>query len=190
MKKNLFALILLAGFAACNTNTGSPKAALDGMFTAMKNGNMDDMKKFITKSDVAMMEAAEKMMTNIDPETMAKMKAKMTEEFKDKAKTVSYSLKNEKIDGDKATVDAEVVENGKTTSHSFTLVKEDGAWKISLSDPGNDMFNSMKGNMGPEKPDLKNAMEKLNSIPPDSLKMMMNKGLQALDSFQKMHNKE
>ena len=184
MKKIILAVCMVTAFAACNTNdAGSPSAAVDGMFNAMKSGNLEAMKKFITKADVAMMETAEQMMNNVDPEAMAKMKAKMTDEFKDKVKDIKYSLKNEKIDGDKATVEAEVVEGGKTSSHNLALVKEDGAWKISLSNPGNDMFGSMKGDMGPDKKDLNDAIEKLKNMPPDSLKAMMNKGLQALDSM-------
>ena len=191
MKKIILALCLITGFAACNTNeAGSPSAAVDGMFTAMKNGNIEEMKKFITKSDVAMMETAEKMMNSVNPEALAKMKTRMVEEFKEKAKDVKYSLKNEKIDGDNATVEAEVVENGKTSSHNLALVKEEGAWKISLTNPGNDMFNSMKGDMGADKHDINDAIEKLKSMPPDSLKAMMNRGLQALDSMDKMMKKQ
>ena len=182
MKKIILAICLITGFAACNNNdAGAPTAAVDGMFTAMKNGNLVEMKKFITKADVNMMETAEKMMSSVNPEALEKMKTKMTEEFKEKAKDVKYTLKNEKVDGDKATVEAEVVENGKTSSHNLQLVKEDGAWKISLSNPGNDMFNSMKGNLGAGKKDINDAIEKLKNMPPDSLKAMMDSVSRMLD---------
>ena len=107
----------------------------------------------------------------------------MADEFKEKVKNVSYKLKNEKIDGDNATVDAEVTENGKTETHAFNLVKEDGAWKIALSKSGDGMFNSMKGDRGPGEPDLKEAMEKLNKMDKDTLKMLMEKASQVLDSI-------
>ena len=191
MKKIILAVCLVTAFAACNTNdAGSPSAAVDGMFNAMKSGNIEAMKKFITKSDAAMMETAEKLMSSVNPEALAKMKAKIIEQFKEKAKDITYSLKNEKIDGDKATVEAEVVENGKTSTHNLALVKEDGAWKISLSNPGNDMFGSMKGDMGPDRHDMNDAMEKFKNMHPDSLKAMMYKGLQALDSMDKMMKKQ
>jgi hypothetical protein len=47
------------------------------------------------------------------------------------------------------------------------------------------MFNSMKGNMGSRKGDLKDGLEKLQKMDPDTLKMFIKKGLQALDSMKK-----
>ena len=189
MKKIIVMLCLAAGFAACNGKTdqaSSPTASIDAMFTAMKNGNMDDIKKFITKNDIAMIESAEKLMNSIDSGAIQKMKSKMGDEFKAKVKDVKYTLKNEKIDGDKATVDAEVTEEGKVNTHTFNLVKEDGDWKISLMNSGgNGMFNSMKGNMGPDNNDMQKGLEKLQKMDPGSLKMLMNKGMQALDSLSK-----
>jgi len=191
MKKLVLILSIMTGFAACSsTDSNSPTAVLDGMFTAMKSGNMDDIKKFITKSDVNMLETGEKLLNSVDPEAVKKMKTKMSEEFKEKSKTVSYTLKNEKIDGDNATVEAEVTENGKTSSHKFDLVKEDGAWKIAITKPGNEMFNSMKGNMGPDNKDLEEGLEKLKNMPPDSLKMLLNKGMQVWDSLDKANKKD
>ena len=149
----------------------------------MKTGNMEDVKKFITKKDVAFLESAEKFVTSVDPDAVKKMKARMGDEFKARVKDVKYTLKNEKVDGDKATVDAEVTEEGKLNTHTFNLVKEDGAWKISLLNSGDGMFNSMKGNMGPDSKDIEQGLEKLKNMDPDSLKMLMQKGLQALDSM-------
>ena len=196
VKKLLFAGCLITCFATCKQPASPPTAVLDGMFTAMKNGNIDEMKKYITKSDVAMLEAVEKFMTNIDPEGIKKIKDRLTEEIKANAKTVEYSFKNEKIDGNRATVEAEIVQHlpdsvggTKKSSHTFELVKEDNTWKIALAKPGNEMFNSMKGNMGSQKGDLKDGIEKLQKMDPDSLKMLIKKGLQALDSMDKKKNK-
>lgn len=186
MKKVILMLCLAIGFAACNSKTdqGSPTAAIDAMFTAMKNGNMDDIKKFITKRDVEMLESAEKLMNSIDSGAIQKIKTKMGDEFKNKVKDVKYTLTNEKIDGDKATVDAEVTSEGKVDKHTFNLLKEDGTWKIALMNGGGDnMFNSMKGNMGPDTKDLEEGLERLQKMNPDSLKMRLKKGLQALDSL-------
>jgi len=193
MKKIIVLLCIAVGFAACNgkTDQGSPTAAIDAMFTAMKNGNMDDIKKFVTKKDAAFLESAEKFVTSVDPEAIQKMKAKMGDQFKEKVKNVKYTLKNEKVDGDKATVDAEVTEEGKVQTHTFNLVKEEGAWKIALLNSGDGMFNSMKGNMGPDSKDMEEGLEKLKNMNPDSLKMLMKKGLQALDSLSdKMEEKK
>ena len=189
MKKIIVLLCLVTGFAACNTKTDqtSPTASIDAMFTAMKNGNMDDIKKFITKKDVAFLETAEKFITSVDPDAIKKMKTKMGDEFKAKVKDVKYTLKNEKVDGEKATVDAEVTENGKIETHTFNLVKEDGAWKISLLNSGKDgMFNSMKGNMGPDSENIEKGLEKLKNMNPDSLKMFlkkMEKSMEKMDSM-------
>jgi hypothetical protein len=110
MKKIITACCLLLCFAACKQEpTNPPTVVLEDMFTAMKKGNIEEMKKFITKSDVAMLEAVEKFMTKLDPEGISKLKARMTEELKDKSQHIEYSLKNEKIDGDHATVEAEMV---------------------------------------------------------------------------------
>jgi hypothetical protein len=195
MKKLIVLFCMAAGFAACNNKTdqgSSPTAAIDAMFTAMKNGNMDDIKKFITKKDIAFLESAEKFVTSLDPDAVQKMKTKMGDEFKTKVKDVKYTLKNEKIDGDKATVDAEVTQDGKLDTHTFNLLKEDGEWKISLLNSGDGMFNSMKGNMGPDSKDLEKGLEKLKNMNPDSLKMFLKKvekGLGNLDSMNiKMEN--
>ncbi len=193
MKRLIAAFALLVCFAACKQEPDNPPTVvMENMFTAMKNGNIDDMKKFITKGDVAMLEAAEKFMTNLDPEGIQKIKTRMTEELKENAKHIEYSLKNEKIDGDRATVEAEIVTkdtaavNGKKlTKQTFELVKEDNAWKIALTKPGNEMFNSMKGNMGSRKGDLKDGLERLQKMDPDTLKMFIKKGLEALDSMKK-----
>jgi len=173
IKKILPALILFTCLFSCNSRDSiSPTTAVDSMFNAMKSGDFEATKKFISKNDVAMWESAEKFMNSVDPDGIKKMKEKMAANFREKAKSISYKLKNEKINGDNATLDVEVIENEKTASHTFNLVKEDGAWKIALSRSG-DMFNSMKGNMGREKRGLEDGLEKLKSMPPDSLKKML-----------------
>lgn len=195
MKRILFALGLIICFAACKETAVPPTIVLNDMFAAMKKGDITEMKKYITKSDVALLEAAEKFMTSVDPEGIKKIKDRMTEELKVNAGHIEYSLKNEKIDGDHATVEAEIITkdtaavNGKKiTTQTFELVKEDNSWKIALTKPGNEMFNSMKGNRGAQKGDLKTGIEKLKNMDPDSLKMLIRKGLQALDSMKKQKN--
>jgi hypothetical protein len=195
MKRILFALVLIISFAACQETAVPPTVVLDDMFAAMKSGNIEEMKKHITKSDVAMLETAEKFITAVDPESVKKIKDRMTEELKEKATQIQYQLKNEKIDGDHATVEAEITvkdttaQSGeKISRQTFELVKEDNSWKIALTKPGNEMFNSMKGNMGAQKGDLKDGLEKLKKMDPDTLKMLINKGLQALDSIKKQKN--
>jgi len=177
---------------SCNEPSTPPTDTLDGMFIAMKKGDVDNMKNYITSADGALLDAAEKIMSKLDPEGMKKIKTKMIDEFKEQAKNIAYSFKNERIDGDYATVEAVIVNNNlkttsrpKTITQTFELVKENNRWKIALSKPGNQMFNSMKGNMGSKKVDLKTGVQKLQQMNPDSLKMLINKGLKALDSLDK-----
>ena len=184
MKKILLALGIAVCFTACkDTVSMSPTASIDGMFTAMKNGDLEGMKKFVSHSDLSFIETGEKIGNNADSEAVRKLKEKISGELRDKLKKVTYTLKNEKIDGDRATIDATVSEDGNTSAHTFELVKEDDGWKIALSKPGNEMFNSMKGNMGPERGDMMKNLEKLKNMSPDSLKMLINKANQVMDSL-------
>lgn len=183
MKKILFALCVAACLAGCSNESATPTATIDGMLAAMKMGSIDSMKKYITRSDAAMIEAAEKILTAVNPGAVSKIKEKIITEMKTAAGGIQYKLKSQKINGDNATVEADVTHEGKTTAHTFELVKEDGAWKIALSKPGNDIFNSMKGNLGNEKPDLRTGLEKLEKMDKDTLKMLLDKGAQALDSL-------
>ena len=188
MKRILLALFVATAFIACNSNdagpsSSSPTATIDGMFNAMKNGNIDDFKKFITKEDATMMEEGMKLVSRLDSGFVKKAKETMEREFREKAKNVTYKLKNEKLSGDNATVDAEVTDGGKTETHTFNLVKEDGTWKISLSKSDDGMFNSMKGNMGPNDPDLREGIEKPKNMDKDSLKMLMEKANQFMDTL-------
>jgi len=190
MKRILFILAVAASLSACKSkdagsaSSATPVAALDGMFNAIKNGDFDGMKKFISKADVANLEEIEKIGNGLDSNFVREAKETMIKEFKEKVKNVSYKLTNEKTNGDNATVDAEITENGKTETHKFDLVKEDGDWKIALGKSDNGMFNSMKGNRGPGgKPDMDNAIEKFKNLSPDSQRMLLEKGKAFFDTL-------
>ncbi len=188
MKRIFFILAVAVALSSCNSkdagpSSSSPTGTIDGLFTAMKNGNLDDFKKFITRQDATMLDEGMKFVSSIDSGFVKKAQETMAREFKEKAKNISYKLKNEKIDGDKATVDVEVTENSKTESHTFNLVKEDGAWKIALSKSGDGMFNSMKGDLGNDDPDLKEGLQRLQQMDKDTLKMIMDKASKFLDTL-------
>jgi hypothetical protein len=55
----------------------------------------------------------------------------MAKEFKEKTSNAKIEIKDEKIDGDNATVNVEFMLDGKRETRPFSLVKEDGLWKIS-----------------------------------------------------------
>ncbi len=193
MKKIFLLLCIITGLISCKQPAEPPTAVLDGMFNAMKAGNIEEMKKYISKNDLTMLEAAEKIMTSVDPEGIKKIKARIIEGFKENTQHITYSFKKENIDGDRATVETEITNNKpdslgvkKTATHTFELVKEDNAWKIALSRPGNEMFNSMKGNMGADRDgDLNERFNKLQQMNRDSLKMLINKVSEAIDTMDK-----
>ncbi|MEI8058703.1 MAG: DUF4878 domain-containing protein [Ferruginibacter sp.] len=187
MKKTLLLLSVAMIFMACNSGGNSPKSTVEAMFAAMKNGNLDEIKKYITKSDVAMMEAAEKFMVALNPDAVKQAREKMTSKFKDKVKDVTYTVKDEKINGDNATVTAEIIQNGKTDLQNFDLIKEDGVWKISFMKSGfsgtdmSKMDEEMK-NMNPDSiaSKIKQGMAEMQNVNRDSMRQEMNKALDQL----------
>lgn len=192
MKSIVLVLFLAATLAGCRSQPEeTPGLVMDEMFTAMKKGQVEDMKKYLTRADNEMLEAAEKIMTGIDPEGMKNIKSRVIEEFKETARDIRLNVKKEVVNGDRATVEADIINNrvpedsaDHKTTHTFKLVKENNAWKIALSEPGNEMFNSMKGNRGARQPDLKDGVTRLKEMHPDSLKIMIGKVKQALDSME------
>ncbi|MBL7701350.1 MAG: DUF4878 domain-containing protein [Ferruginibacter sp.] len=191
MNKLIIAFFLLFAFAACKDEPSTPPTVvLDSMFAEMKNGNIEGMKKHITRTDAALLDAAEKFLTAKDPENVQKIKARLIEKMKEESQNIQYTLKNEKVDGDHATVEAEIVvkdtaakDGKKVITRTLELVKEGNAWKIPLSKPGNEMFNSMKGNMGARDGGLEEGLEKIQKMNEDTLKMLIKKGAQIVDSM-------
>lgn len=192
MNKLIIAFFLLIAFAGCKDQppATAPTVVLDSMFTAMKSGNTDEMKKYITKADAALLDGMEKFLAAKDPENVQKIKTTVIEKMKEASNDIQYALKNEKIDGDHATVEAEIVtkdttakDGKKIITKTLELVKEGNAWKIPLSRPGNEMFNSMKGNMGARDGGIKEGFEKLQKMNEDTLKMFLKKGGQLADSI-------
>lgn len=188
MKKMLFVLSIIIGLASCaNKDSTTPTATIDGMVSAMKAGNIEEMKKFVTKTDLAAFEFLEQRMTSAHPEGVKRMKDSIMAGFTGKVKDVKYTLKNEKINGSTATVDAEITEGGKTETHTINLLKEEGAWKVSIMNSQGGMFNSMKGNMGNDPAGIEEGIDRLKKMDPDSIKKLIDKGLQMMDSANK-HN--
>lgn len=197
MKNIVLVLFLAATLTGCKSQPDeTPGLVMDEMFAAMKKGQVDDMKKYLTRADNEMLETAEKIITGIDPEGIKNIKSRVIEEFKETANGLQLNIKKEVVKGNRATVEADIINtrvpadsaNHKTT-HTFKLVKENNGWKIALSEPGNEMFNSMKGNRGARQPDLKEGVTRLQDMHPDSLKMIIGKAKQALDSMESRKKK-
>ena len=85
---------------SCNEPSTPPTDTLDGMFIAMKKGDVDNMKNYITSADGALLDAAEKIMSKLDPEGMKKIKTKMNQELE---KLIDLQYTNPHRAGDQLT---------------------------------------------------------------------------------------
>ncbi|MBL0146857.1 MAG: DUF4878 domain-containing protein [Chitinophagaceae bacterium] len=169
MKKILSVLALSIVLFSCKTNSSGPSGAVNAFLDAMKKGDVTSIKKFVTKSDIQMLEMAESIAKTFGNEKDATDKLK--NEFIEKSKDVSFTVKDEKIEGDKASVNVDVKEKDKTTTQTFKLVKEDGVWKISLLSTGMNMAGKEGVNLDNVNisDSLQKGLDKLNNLKLDSL---------------------
>ncbi len=169
---------------SCNSGGGDPKAVLVSFFDAMAKKDIAAARKLATADSKGMFDLMEMGMKMA--ENTADNKTK--EQF-DKSK---MEFGEAKIDGDRATVNVKETKGGE--SINFLLKKEGGSWKVAM-----DMATMMS--MGAEKMKeegmsddemnkLKDDMEKLKNISPDSMQKLMNKGMQALDSLNRIPEKK
>lgn len=169
MKKIFVCLGLLLALYSCKSgSSGSPKGTVESFIAASREGNLENIKKYLTKSDVSLMELGEGMLAKFNPDGAKDMKEKMMKGFKEKTKDAKVDVKDEKIDGDNATVNVEFTHDGKSDTRPFSLIKEDGLWKISLLSTG--MRNS-----GSDQKDVEETMKKMNM---DSLKGVISQGME------------
>ncbi|MBC7689081.1 MAG: DUF4878 domain-containing protein [Aquabacterium sp.] len=194
--KKIFAVAgLLIAFYSCNTsNTGSPKGTVNSFIEASKTGNIEEIKKYITKSDAGMLEIGESFLAKLDPKGAQNMKDKMAQQFKEKTKDATIEIKDEKIDGDNAIVNVAFAYKGHSETRPFSLVKEDGVWKVSLISTGMKNAGSNESEVQKTMKDmnldsLQNAigegMKELNNMNKDSLKVMMEQGMKEFNKIDK-----
>lgn len=182
MKKLLVALFAFSAvyMVSCKTGGGDPKAVLTSFFDAMAKKDIATARTLATKDSKSMFDMMEMAMKMKDNTAEDK-----TDEKFDKSK---MQMGEAKIDGDKATVNVKETKTGDAID--FMLKKEDGNWKVAM-----DMGSLM--NMGAEKMKEKGMdnmdtekmteqLEKFKNMSADSLKMMMNKGMEALDSMKEV----
>jgi hypothetical protein len=171
--------------SSCKSGSGGdPKAVLTSFFDAMAKQDIAAARKLATadsKATFDLMEMGMKMMDNVAED-------KTKEQF-DKSK---MEMGEAKIDGDRATINVKEKKSGDAVD--FVLKKEGGEWKVAM-----DMATMM--NMGAEKMkkegmsdeqmgDMKEEMEKFKNMNADSLKEMMKKGMEALDTLKKALDKK
>ncbi|MCW3094070.1 MAG: hypothetical protein JWP81_5139 [Ferruginibacter sp.] len=192
MKKTLAFLCLIIILFSCKSGiTGSsPTNTVKAFIEASKEGNLTEVKKYITRSDAGMLEIGESFLARLDSNAANEMKEKMSKEFKEKTKDAKIDVKNEKITGDSATVDVEFVNNGKTESRPFSLIKEEGQWKISLLSTGmknsgshqQEIQETIKNiNMDSLQGVIAEGMKEINKIDKDSMKKMMKEGMKEVE---------
>ncbi|MEO6546760.1 MAG: DUF4878 domain-containing protein [Ferruginibacter sp.] len=201
MKKLLSCITLAITLFSCKngTTTSTPTNTVKAFIDASKEGNLTEVKKYITRSDAGMLEIGENFLARLDSNAANEMKETMSREFKEKTKDANIDVKNEKIAGDSATVDVQFVHNGKTEARPFSLIKEDGQWKISLLSTG------MK-NSGPNQQDIQatlnninmdslkgviaEGMQEYNKLDKDSLQKIIDNGMKDVEKLQKLPKKE
>ena len=181
--------VLLMG---CNSDLSSPKGTVTAFIEAMKKGDIEGSKKFLSKDDLAMWATAESFAKMMGKD--AEITDAMKKEFIEKSKNVSYTVKDEKINGDKAEVNVEIKDHDSTTTQPFQLLKEDGSWKLSLMSTGLNMGGS-HGNMSAGNinigDSIKKAMDSLNSgynklqqMNADSINIKLKEGMQKIKEFE------
>ena len=158
--------LLFIAYGCKTAASYSPKTTVTAFIEAARQGDLVKVKQYITRSDVSMLEMGESFMAKLDPEGAKGVKDKMLKEFKAKAADAQIDILDEKIDGENATVNVAFHFKGRSETKPFSLVKEEGKWKIALLSTG------MK-NSGANEQEIRESFKKINI---DSVKDLIEKG--------------
>jgi hypothetical protein len=113
--------------ATTGTSSGStPTDAFEAYYEAIKEKDVNAVKKLFSKSMVTMMEEQAKRSNKTVDDVMAEGLKQASAEVPE----TMPETRNEKIDGDTATL--EVRDEKKDKWETIHFVKEDGEWKLSL----------------------------------------------------------
>ena len=185
MKKSWVVLLFFSALyiSGCKTESGDPKAVLNSFFEAMAKKDIAAARKLATADSKSMFDLMEMGM---------KMKDTMNDQSMDQFDKNKMEIGEAKVEGDKATVNVKEKKNGESVN--FILRKEGGAWKVAmdmstLMGMGADKMKE-KGMDGVDMNQMKEQMEKFKTMSADSLKMMMEKGIEAMDSVKNLMNKK
>lgn len=119
--RKILAVLSIAGLAlmACGGGgASSPEDAVNGMFDAMKSGDIDAMAQYLPedeRSEITEMSDEEKEMA----QGMLAMLSAM-----------EYEIKGTEIDGDVAVVTIEITFMGETEEEDVELTQENGTWVV------------------------------------------------------------
>lgn len=121
--RKLLAVLGIAGLAimACGGGGGgasSPEDAVNGMFSAMKNGDFDAMAQYLPADERAEIEN----MSDEDKEMAQSMLAMLGD--------MDIKVLGSEIDGEEAVVTVEMTFMGETQEEEIELVMENGSWVV------------------------------------------------------------
>ena len=120
------ALIALSGAGCKKSSVESPGATFQAFYESLKNKDVEAYKKTVSKNTLQVLERrAKDMDRSLDAYIKLDME-KPTRMLPGKMET-----RNEKIEGERATLEVKNNEGGWNT---VPFVKEDGQWKISLTE--------------------------------------------------------
>jgi len=198
MKKIVLLIICAALFSECSGPlNNSPEAVVASFIDAVRKGDIEELKKYISSQDVSLLQLGENFIGNLDSASVRQMKEKMSTELRNKTSNAKIDIKDEKIDGDNATVNVNFNIDGKDNLQSFLLLKENGVWKISMSSTGmksagitNDnlqegmkQLNEGMKNMDGLKDSINKAFKKYKNINTDSLKKIIDDSKAEMDKL-------
>lgn len=186
MKKLLVTLVAFSALylVGCKTGGGGdPKTVLNSFFEAMSKKDLAEARKLATADSKSMFDLMEMGL---------KMKDSMNDQSMDQFDKSKMEIGEAKIDGDKATVNVKDKKSGESVN--FILKKESGDWKVAmdmatLMSMGTEKMKE-KGMDGEDMDKLKDQMDKFKNMSADSLKMLMEKGMQAMDSMKNIMEKK
>ncbi|MEN9570662.1 MAG: hypothetical protein RL172_1893 [Bacteroidota bacterium] len=179
-KQNLFFTALLAVacfFLACNSTQQDPRPTLANFFEALSKKDFDKAKMLVTEDSKGTIDLMSSSTVNIH-----------TSET-DKYAHEKLDLGQPVISGDNATIPVKE-KNGDETIN-FRLRKENGTWKVVFNVGA--LLQGITDKMqekGLSADSLASAIKALKQVSIDSLKMGIDKGINALDSVKKILDKQ
>lgn len=107
-------VVSMFGLAGCGN---SPDKVAIKFAKCVSEADFDGASKYATKQTAALLELAKSMGKNEESEKM---------------KGADFEVVKSEVNGDKAKVTVKTTKDGKSDEDDFTLVKEDGEWKVSI----------------------------------------------------------
>ncbi len=117
--RKILAVISVAGLVIMTCGggggAGSPEDAVNGMFTALKNADIDAMMQYMPESE---------------RETISDEDREMAESMLGMMSDIEFEILNSEVDGDNATVTINFTFMGDTQEQDIDLMKENGRWVV------------------------------------------------------------